>query len=325
MANPTQFDEAFYLTYNLDVAQAGVDAYDHWLTAGLYEGRSVQQYSEDLYLQTYPDVAAAVAGGHFQSGWQHYIQFGQAEGRLPDGLYHAQGAATDDTLSFAWVASPNTTEMFGYEGADTLTGSAQADLIYGNQGLDLLLGGEGNDTLFGGQNSGPADGGGVLRQGVETLRGGAGDDILYGNHGSDLLSGGLGSDTIYGGQDGDTIFGSATQADNSTSDQDVLFGNKGDDFIAFGDGSSSWQATVVGGEGADTVQLHAAFNGTSQIDWTDFNPEEGDRVDTGGLTVPSSSLSFSGTELTYAVTGRSYTEYGVIDLHRTDFSNDWLI
>jgi hypothetical protein len=36
---------------------------------------------EELYLRRNPDVAAAVAGGHFPSGRAHYASFGMAEGR----------------------------------------------------------------------------------------------------------------------------------------------------------------------------------------------------------------------------------------------------
>jgi hypothetical protein len=36
---------------------------------------------EDLYMRRNPDVASAVAGGHFPSGRDHYAGFGMAEGR----------------------------------------------------------------------------------------------------------------------------------------------------------------------------------------------------------------------------------------------------
>jgi SAM-dependent methyltransferase len=40
-----------------------------------------QDFDEAYYLWRYPDVAAAVAKGQFQSGWHHYELYGQAEGR----------------------------------------------------------------------------------------------------------------------------------------------------------------------------------------------------------------------------------------------------
>ena len=38
-------------------------------------------FDEAAYLATYPDVAAAVSAGAFQSGWQHFESCGRAEGR----------------------------------------------------------------------------------------------------------------------------------------------------------------------------------------------------------------------------------------------------
>lgn len=38
-------------------------------------------FDESFYLANNPDVAAAVAAGTFSSGLDHYIQFGEAEGR----------------------------------------------------------------------------------------------------------------------------------------------------------------------------------------------------------------------------------------------------
>lgn len=327
MAVPPQFDVSWYLAHNLDVAAAGVDAYDHFLTAGLYEGRSAFTFTESYYLAAFPDVAAAVSSGAFASGWEHYITAGYDEGRRIHGRMFAEGTEIADHLSIAEAGIYTDGLMYGNGGSDSLTGGDGNDILYGNRGTDILSGDWGDDTLYGGQNDGPEDSGGVQRFGADSLFGGGGNDVLYGNHGGDVLFGGIGSDTLYGGQDADTLYGGAQHGDWFTYDEDILFGNKGDDYIAFGDGTSSWRATVVGGEGADTVALHASYNGTSRIDWTDFNPEEGDRIYTGvaSPTVPSSSLSFSDGVLTYSVTGRSYTEFGSIDLHRTDFSNDWLL
>lgn len=40
-----------------------------------------QGFDEAYYLSCYPDVAAAVANGQFQRGWDHYERYGQLEGR----------------------------------------------------------------------------------------------------------------------------------------------------------------------------------------------------------------------------------------------------
>jgi len=51
-------------------------------------------FDEHYYLATNPDVAAAVAAGKFGSGYDHYVQYGQFEGRSPspywDEAYYLQ-------------------------------------------------------------------------------------------------------------------------------------------------------------------------------------------------------------------------------------------
>lgn len=42
---------------------------------------SREEFDEVQYLKLHPDVQAAVAGGHFSSGYQHYLLYGQFEGR----------------------------------------------------------------------------------------------------------------------------------------------------------------------------------------------------------------------------------------------------
>lgn len=39
-------------------------------------------FDEERYLATYPDVAKAVAAGHFQSGLDHFKRHGLREGRF---------------------------------------------------------------------------------------------------------------------------------------------------------------------------------------------------------------------------------------------------
>lgn len=104
------FSEARYLAANPDVAAAvAAGTYDsglsHFLAYGyreagrldnqLYEARDAVTvaYSEDFYLNAYPDVAAAVANGAFASGLAHYTQMGRAEGRLtyPPALGQPEG------------------------------------------------------------------------------------------------------------------------------------------------------------------------------------------------------------------------------------------
>ena len=123
------FDVAFYLNRNPDVAAAGVDPYQHYMTSGWKEGRNPDAFFDDRYYLTQnADVAAAGVNPltHFeQSGWRegrqpsllfddakylsanldvraagvdpllHYIQNGQAEGRAS---FLTGGTAAADPL-----------------------------------------------------------------------------------------------------------------------------------------------------------------------------------------------------------------------------------
>ena len=123
------FDVAYYLAHNPDVAAAGVDPYQHYLTTGWKEGRNPDALFDDRYYLTQnPDVAAAGINPltHFeQSGWRegrqpsllfddakylaanpdvraagidpllHYIQSGQNEGRA---AFLTGGTAAADPL-----------------------------------------------------------------------------------------------------------------------------------------------------------------------------------------------------------------------------------
>jgi hypothetical protein len=73
----TEFDAAFYLKANKDVAAAGADPLAHFLADGWREGRDPNaQFSVKDYLETYPDIAAAGI-----NPFVHYLDAGRAEGR----------------------------------------------------------------------------------------------------------------------------------------------------------------------------------------------------------------------------------------------------
>jgi hypothetical protein len=72
-----EFDSAFYLASNLDVAKTGVDALDHFLASGWREGRDPNStFSVKDYLESYPDIAAAEI-----NPFVHFLTAGRAEGR----------------------------------------------------------------------------------------------------------------------------------------------------------------------------------------------------------------------------------------------------
>jgi hypothetical protein len=72
-----EFDAAFYLKANKDVADAGADPLEHFLANGWREGRDPNAaFSVKDYLETYPDIAAAGV-----NPFVHYLDAGRAEGR----------------------------------------------------------------------------------------------------------------------------------------------------------------------------------------------------------------------------------------------------
>ena len=80
-------------------------------------------------------------------------------------------------------ASSTPVALYGFAGADILTGGNSADTLFGGLGDDALIGGAGNDPLLGG----------------------AGNDDLLGEGGDDVLVGGIGTDSVTGGSGNDTI------------------------------------------------------------------------------------------------------------------------
>ena len=72
-----EFDAAFYLAANVDVARTGVDPLDHFLASGWREGRDPNaSFSVKDYLENYPDIAAADV-----NPFVHFLSAGRSEGR----------------------------------------------------------------------------------------------------------------------------------------------------------------------------------------------------------------------------------------------------
>ena len=107
----------------------------HLATTPIYTGPNYDNpaqapgFNESYYLHEYPDVAAAVAGGEYASGFAHYLSVGKAAG-----LYAF--------ASGTWV--------YGTSAFDTITLREGDERGFGLDGDDVLDGGAGNDTLDGG-------------------------------------------------------------------------------------------------------------------------------------------------------------------------------
>ncbi|MDR7222764.1 glycoside hydrolase family 99-like domain-containing protein [Aminobacter aminovorans] len=77
-----EFDAAYYIRQNPDVAAAGFDPFRHYLRTGWREGRDpTSTFSTSYYLENYPDVVARGV-----NPFVHYISKGRAEGRRPNAL-----------------------------------------------------------------------------------------------------------------------------------------------------------------------------------------------------------------------------------------------
>jgi len=74
------FDAAWYAAHNPDVAAAGQDSFDHYMTYGYIEGRnSGPEFDTNFYMQTYPDVVSAGVNPLY-----HFLRDGRAENRAPN-------------------------------------------------------------------------------------------------------------------------------------------------------------------------------------------------------------------------------------------------
>ena len=79
----SEFDKAYYLAQNPDVAAAGVDPFTHFDTVGWKEGRNPDAFfNVNYYLNQNPDVAAA----HIDP-LTHYETVGWKEGRDPSVMF----------------------------------------------------------------------------------------------------------------------------------------------------------------------------------------------------------------------------------------------
>ena len=115
--------------------------------------------------------------------------------------------------------------IFGTNGDDNISGTANADLIIGFDGDDRIRGLGGDDCLIGGNGDDKLSGG----DGDDYLQGNADADHLTGRNHADKLFGGDGNDVLSGGDGADTLDGG--------NGIDVLFGRTGVDSLSGGDGT----------------------------------------------------------------------------------------
>lgn len=181
-------------------------------------------------------------------------KFGELVAEFAKGDDLIDGQRTDQT----YVVS----ELYGYDGNDTLLGGIRNDEMHGGSGRDEMRGGSGEDMLFGG-------GGSDLMFGDfdnDVLSGNGGGDIMDGGYGEDRLSGGGGRDKLFGGSENDELSGDAGhdrlsgQIGADTLDggagNDVLQGGRGADRFVFSKGHDTITDFKTGGR-QEVVDLSA--------------------------------------------------------------------
>ncbi|WP_062234896.1 beta strand repeat-containing protein [Aureimonas sp. N4] len=158
------FNTSFYLTEYPDVAAAGVNPLQHFLTFGAAEDRFTNatianlvdsdgnglanEFDATTYLNANPDVAQAVKSGVFANAYQHFVEFGQFEARAGAQTLSGQSLAAsltnDGSLTLKGIVSPATTEV--------LNGTSTSDVIVAPDGTlangTTINAGAGNDTLI---------------------------------------------------------------------------------------------------------------------------------------------------------------------------------
>lgn len=235
-----QFDSAYYLDLNPDVAAAVAagtfsSAFEHYLAYGQYEGRlfsaeaarsGLSWFDSAYYLTMNPDVAAALDAGIFSNALEHYVKYGQAEGRNANRYFDADYYLAQNPDVAAAVANgifPSALDHFlRAGGAEGRAPGANIDIeTYTAANPDIV--GSGMSAYVHAVRYGAGEGRSINAN--STLDGGEGNDTITVAIGNNSLVGGSGNDTITGGAGNDTMTG------GSGNDTFVMKGNIGADVI----------------------------------------------------------------------------------------------
>ncbi|MEY1557986.1 beta strand repeat-containing protein [Yoonia sp. R2331] len=145
--------------------------------------------------------------------------------------------------------------LFGFSGADHISGDGDGNAINAGFGSDTVMPGAGNDSVVGGTGGDNLHGG----DGQDDIAGGSGSDNVFGGDGQDTIAAGSGSDLVNGGIGGDTIHGgSGDDALGGGGGTDWIYGQDGHDLIEGHEGIDR----LFGGTGVD--RLHGG-NGTDTV------------------------------------------------------------
>ncbi|MEG5064712.1 calcium-binding protein [Microcoleus sp. B3-A4] len=187
------FDEETYLAQNLDLAPfvrtannqnaPFASGLDQFIQFGYEEGRTrvSPEYNEDFYLANNQELLPLVQNGTFKNGYQHFIKFGNKEGRFatsfreprylidnPDISPFVESGALktgrehyfkfgqfEQRRSATFVGSPGNDILTGVGvgnvqliGVEVGSGASESD---GSNEFDTLIGGIGRDTFVFGE------------------------------------------------------------------------------------------------------------------------------------------------------------------------------
>lgn len=198
-------------------AGGGDDTYDGGADAdtiadALGEGANYDAVLTDTTITISRDAAPAVATTH--GAEQFYLDGGPGNDRIDASAFTLNGQYA-----------------FGWDGNDTLIGTALGDHLYGGTGNDLIVVGGGDDSVQG-------------DSGNDTIDGGAGLDHLEGDAGNDSLDGGTGDDRLIG-----DYFTDNGPLSFPTDGDDTLLGGEGNDDLRANGGADVYD----GGDGTDTL------------------------------------------------------------------------
>ena len=100
-------------------------------------------------------------------------------------------------------------EIYGTQGSETITGTAEPEQIYALGGDDIIYGGDGTSDYD------------------DLIKAGLGNDVIYGGAGGDMIYDEYGDDIVYAGPGRDNVYGSAGN--------DYYDGGDGYDYIGYSD------------------------------------------------------------------------------------------
>ncbi len=285
------FNRAYYLANNPDVAKAGVDPYQHYLTTGWKEGRNPSAlFDTNYYLAQNPGVKAAGV-----NPLVHFEQAGWLEGRDPSAAFSVSRYEAANPTVRAAGANPLLDYLTGGQAAGraalpVVAGPAPAYKFLITDSATGTSGGD-NGTAYTGPTAGlqqqylwasPADAAITATVPNVFLRGGTGNDALQVQGGTNVLDGGAGSNFLTGG----------TGADGGT-----------DTFFVDGRGGASTWSTIANFHHGDSFTLFGFNAGTSTRPWTALDGAAGHQGATihselgGAGTGVNGSVTFAGISL----------------------------